>query len=63
MTLGKEARRWSTKIAREVSCIRENNRKLQVLYQLKEAGQKVRVIGRPKKKVVVSNMIIIFYFH
>ncbi|XP_012060526.1 PREDICTED: F-BAR and double SH3 domains protein 2 [Atta cephalotes] len=39
-TLGKEARRWSTKIAREVSSIRENNRKLQVLYQLKDAGQK-----------------------
>ncbi|KAL0113792.1 hypothetical protein PUN28_012727 [Cardiocondyla obscurior] len=39
-TLGKEARRWSTKIAREVSGIRENNRKLQVLYQLKESGQK-----------------------
>ncbi|KAG5314571.1 FCSD2 protein, partial [Acromyrmex insinuator] len=38
--LGKEARRWSTKIAREVSSIRENNRKLQVLYQLKDAGQK-----------------------
>jgi len=43
MTLGKEARRWSTKIAREVSSIRENNRKLQVLYQFKEAGQKVCV--------------------
>ncbi|XP_018355590.1 PREDICTED: uncharacterized protein LOC108756342 [Trachymyrmex septentrionalis] len=40
MTLGKEARRWSTKIAREVSSIRENNRKLQILYQLKDAGQK-----------------------
>lgn len=40
-TLGKEARRWSTRIAREVSTIRENNRKLQALYQLKEAGQKV----------------------
>lgn len=40
MILGKEARRWSTKIAREVSSIRENNRKLQVLYQLKESGQK-----------------------
>ncbi|XP_011874500.1 PREDICTED: F-BAR and double SH3 domains protein 2 isoform X2 [Vollenhovia emeryi] len=40
MVLGKEARRWSTKIAREVSCVRENNRKLQVLYQLKESGQK-----------------------
>ncbi|XP_077276587.1 protein nervous wreck isoform X1 [Temnothorax americanus] len=39
-TLGKEARRWSTKIAREVSNIRENNRKLQMLYQLKESGQK-----------------------
>ncbi|XP_012226525.1 protein nervous wreck isoform X1 [Linepithema humile] len=39
-TLGKEARRWSTRIAREVSSIRENNRKLQALYQLKEAGQK-----------------------
>ncbi|KAL6268816.1 hypothetical protein P5V15_001940 [Pogonomyrmex californicus] len=38
--LGKEARRWSTKIAREVSSIRENNRKLQMLQQLKEAGQK-----------------------
>ncbi|EGI64466.1 FCH and double SH3 domains protein 2 [Acromyrmex echinatior] len=38
--LGKEARRWSTKIAREVSSVRENNRKLQVLYQLKDAGQK-----------------------
>ncbi|XP_012542365.1 protein nervous wreck isoform X1 [Monomorium pharaonis] len=39
-TLGKEARRWSTKIAREVASIRENNRKLQILYQLKEAGHK-----------------------
>ncbi|XP_053971358.1 protein nervous wreck isoform X1 [Hylaeus volcanicus] len=39
-TLGKEARRWSTRIAREVSSIRENNRKLQVLVQLKESGQK-----------------------
>ncbi|CAK9829416.1 Protein nervous wreck [Anthophora retusa] len=39
-TLGKEARRWSTRIAREVSSIRESNRKLQVLQQLKESGQK-----------------------
>ncbi|XP_054013454.1 protein nervous wreck isoform X2 [Hylaeus anthracinus] len=39
-TLGKEARRWSTRIAREISSIRENNRKLQVLVQLKESGQK-----------------------
>ncbi|XP_076169428.1 protein nervous wreck-like isoform X1 [Ptiloglossa arizonensis] len=39
-TLGKEARRWATRIAREVSSIRENNRKLQVLVQLKESGQK-----------------------
>ncbi|XP_043679826.1 protein nervous wreck isoform X2 [Vespula pensylvanica] len=39
-TLGKEARRWSTRIAREVGSIRENNRKLQVLQQLKESGQK-----------------------
>nr|XP_012152993.1 PREDICTED: F-BAR and double SH3 domains protein 2 isoform X3 [Megachile rotundata] len=39
-TLGKEARRWSTRIAREISSIRENNRKLQVLLQLKESGQK-----------------------
>ncbi|XP_020279725.1 F-BAR and double SH3 domains protein 2 [Pseudomyrmex gracilis] len=38
--LGKEARRWSTRIAREISSVRENNRKLQVLQQLKEAGQK-----------------------
>lgn len=42
-SLGKEARRWATRIAREVGSIRENNRKLQVLYQLKESGQKVRV--------------------
>jgi len=42
MTLGKEARRWSTRIAREVSSARENKRRLQVLQQLKEAGQKVR---------------------
>lgn len=41
-TLGKEARRWSTRIAREVSGIRENNRKLQAMLQLKDAGQKVR---------------------
>lgn len=40
-TLGKEARRWSTRIAREINSIRENNRKLQVLLQLKESGQKV----------------------
>ncbi|KAG7211508.1 hypothetical protein KM043_010777 [Ampulex compressa] len=39
-TLGKEARRWSTRIAREVSSVRENNRKLQVYQQLKESGQK-----------------------
>ncbi|KOC61529.1 FCH and double SH3 domains protein 2 [Habropoda laboriosa] len=39
-TLGKEARRWSTRIAREVSSIRESSRKLQVLHQLKESGQK-----------------------
>ncbi|KAM0735464.1 Protein nervous wreck [Formica fusca] len=39
-TLGNEARRWSTRIARDVNSIRENNRKLQVLLQLKEAGQK-----------------------
>ncbi|XP_043463279.1 protein nervous wreck isoform X1 [Leptopilina heterotoma] len=39
-SLGKEARRWATRIAREVGSIRENNRKLQVLYQLKESGQK-----------------------
>ncbi|XP_011140988.1 F-BAR and double SH3 domains protein 2 isoform X1 [Harpegnathos saltator] len=38
--LGKEARRWSTRIAREVSTVRENNRKLQTMLQLKEAGQK-----------------------
>lgn len=41
-TLGKEARRWSTRIAREVNSVRENNRKIQALLQLKEAGQKVR---------------------
>ncbi|KAF3422055.1 hypothetical protein E2986_01132 [Frieseomelitta varia] len=39
-TLGKEARRWSTRIAREISSIRENSRKVQVLLQLKESGQK-----------------------
>ncbi|XP_051161839.1 protein nervous wreck isoform X2 [Leptopilina boulardi] len=39
-SLGKEARRWATRIAREVGSIRENNRKLQVLFQLKESGQK-----------------------
>ncbi|XP_066590493.1 protein nervous wreck [Prorops nasuta] len=39
-TLGKEARRWSTRIAREVSSIREGNRKLQALLALKESGQK-----------------------
>ncbi|XP_076377755.1 protein nervous wreck isoform X4 [Megalopta genalis] len=39
-TLGKEARRWSTRIAREVSSIRENSRKLQNFIQLKESGQK-----------------------
>ncbi|XP_026824284.1 F-BAR and double SH3 domains protein 2 isoform X2 [Ooceraea biroi] len=39
-TLGKEARRWSTKRAREISSARENKRKLQVLQQLRDAGQK-----------------------
>ncbi|XP_011299378.1 FCH and double SH3 domains protein 2 isoform X4 [Fopius arisanus] len=39
-TLGKEARRWSQRIAREVATIRESNRKLQVLLQLKESGHK-----------------------
>ncbi|KAK0177887.1 hypothetical protein PV328_001891 [Microctonus aethiopoides] len=39
-TLGKEARRWSSKIARDISNIRENTRKLQALQQLKESGQK-----------------------
>lgn len=44
-TLGKEARRWSTRIAREVTSIKENNRKVQVLLQLKESGQKVNALG------------------
>ncbi|XP_008553821.1 protein nervous wreck isoform X2 [Microplitis demolitor] len=39
-TLGKEAKRWSSKIAREISNIRENTRKLQAMLQLKESGQK-----------------------
>ncbi|XP_044014210.1 protein nervous wreck isoform X1 [Aphidius gifuensis] len=39
-TLGKEARRWAARIAREVSNARENTRKLQALQQLKESGQK-----------------------
>ncbi|XP_015125765.1 protein nervous wreck isoform X4 [Diachasma alloeum] len=39
-TLGKEARRWSQRIAREVATIRESNRKLQALQQLKESGHK-----------------------
>ncbi|XP_014612779.1 PREDICTED: F-BAR and double SH3 domains protein 2 isoform X2 [Polistes canadensis] len=39
-TLGKETRRWSTRIAREVASIRENNRKLLILQQLKDSGQK-----------------------
>ncbi|XP_015585910.1 F-BAR and double SH3 domains protein 2 [Cephus cinctus] len=38
--LGKEARRWSSRIAREVTTIREGVRKLQALLQLKESGQK-----------------------
>lgn len=43
-TLGKEARRWSTKIAREVNSIRENTRKLQALQQVRDSGHKVRGI-------------------
>ncbi|XP_076286846.1 protein nervous wreck isoform X1 [Lasioglossum baleicum] len=39
-TLGKEARRWATRIARELSSVRENTRRLQNLAQLKESGQK-----------------------
>ncbi|XP_063986900.1 protein nervous wreck isoform X2 [Diachasmimorpha longicaudata] len=39
-TLGKEARRWSQRIAREIATIRESNRKLQALHQLKESGHK-----------------------
>ena len=41
-SLGKEARRWATRIAREVGSIRENSRKLQLLQSLKESGQKVK---------------------
>ncbi|XP_012279354.1 F-BAR and double SH3 domains protein 2 isoform X2 [Orussus abietinus] len=40
VALGKEARRWATRIAREISTIRESTRKLQALQQLKESGQK-----------------------
>ncbi|CAG5082072.1 Similar to nwk: Protein nervous wreck (Drosophila melanogaster) [Cotesia congregata] len=42
-SLGKEARRWSSKIAREVSNIRENTRKLHAMLQLKESGQKANL--------------------
>ncbi|XP_033223271.1 protein nervous wreck isoform X2 [Belonocnema kinseyi] len=39
-SLGKEARRWATRIAREAGSVRENSRKLQLLQSLKESGQK-----------------------
>ncbi|KAE8746077.1 hypothetical protein FOCC_FOCC007200 [Frankliniella occidentalis] len=39
-TLSKEARRWSNRIARENNSIRECNRKLVALQQLKDQGQK-----------------------
>ena len=40
-SLGKEAHRWATRIAREVGSIKENTLKLQIFQQLKESGQKV----------------------
>ncbi|XP_011498975.1 PREDICTED: FCH and double SH3 domains protein 2 [Ceratosolen solmsi marchali] len=39
-TLSKEARRWATKIAREINTYRESNRKLIAHQQLRESGQK-----------------------
>ncbi|KAJ8687996.1 hypothetical protein QAD02_023791 [Eretmocerus hayati] len=39
-TLSKEARRWATRIAREVNTYRESNRKLLAYQQLRESGQK-----------------------
>ncbi|XP_046409814.1 protein nervous wreck isoform X1 [Neodiprion fabricii] len=40
LTLGKEARRWATRMAREGNTIREATKKLQFVQQLKESGQK-----------------------
>lgn len=40
-TLSKEARRWATKIAREINTYRESNRKLNALQALRDSGQKV----------------------
>ncbi|XP_031777106.1 protein nervous wreck isoform X2 [Nasonia vitripennis] len=39
-TLSKEARRWATRIAREINTYRESNRKLVALQQLRDSGQK-----------------------
>ncbi|KAL0279947.1 UNVERIFIED_CONTAM: hypothetical protein PYX00_001390 [Menopon gallinae] len=40
ITLSKEAKRWASKIGRESSSIKENNRKLQSLLALRDSGQK-----------------------
>ena len=39
--LSKEAKRWATKIGKEIRVIRENQTRLFQLQQLKEAGHKV----------------------
>lgn len=41
VSLGKEAKRWATRIARETNNIRECARKLQVFQALRDSGQKV----------------------
>ncbi|XP_039286914.1 protein nervous wreck isoform X5 [Nilaparvata lugens] len=40
-TLGREARRWATRISRENNNIQESTRKLLVFQRLRESGQKV----------------------
>jgi len=43
--LSREAKKWATKVGKEVKIIRENQKKLVYLLQLKEHGNKV---GRKK---------------
>jgi hypothetical protein len=47
VALSGEAKKWATKISKQVKIIRENQRKLRILQELKDAGHKVSTLSSP----------------
>lgn len=60
-TLTKEARRWATKIAREINTYNESKRKLKAYQHMRESGQKV-YLYHLKSVFILQNANIFFFF-